>query len=85
MLEIHGGEEAVLKRVSGTVHVLAATICPTSRLFQPPVDPGFDTTLADACYALAKRWDEARDREHLDFTSEDLANFMAGQKSEFQP
>ncbi|RUS20447.1 peptidase family M1-domain-containing protein [Endogone sp. FLAS-F59071] len=49
----------------------------------PPVDPGFDTTLADVCYALAKRWDEARDHEHLDFTSEDLTNFRSTQKIVF--
>ncbi|KAI8073423.1 peptidase family M1-domain-containing protein [Gilbertella persicaria] len=51
----------------------------------PPVDPEFDTTLADACYNLAKRWDQAR--HHPDdlsaFKPEDVSSFSAGQKIVF--
>jgi leukotriene-A4 hydrolase len=48
----------------------------------PPVDPKFDTSLADACYDLAKRWDEARKSENLDsFHSNDVASFSSTQKS----
>ncbi|KAI8386909.1 peptidase family M1-domain-containing protein [Blakeslea trispora] len=51
----------------------------------PPVDPEFDTTLADACYDLAKRWDQARDNQDLlaSFSSKDIASFSAGQKIVF--
>ncbi|GAA5813641.1 hypothetical protein MFLAVUS_007125 [Mucor flavus] len=49
----------------------------------PPVDPNFDTTLADACYDLAKRWDEARDQDLSSFSKDDIANFSAGQKIVF--
>ncbi|KAI9025948.1 peptidase family M1-domain-containing protein [Phycomyces nitens] len=50
----------------------------------PPVDPQFDTTLADACYDLAKRWDEARDSHDLtQFKSKDIAEFTATQKIVF--
>lgn len=48
----------------------------------PPVDPKFDTTLADACYALAKRWDEARNSDDLSgFSPKDVESFSATQKS----
>ncbi|RUO96409.1 hypothetical protein BC936DRAFT_142091 [Jimgerdemannia flammicorona] len=49
----------------------------------PPVDPGFDTTLADACHALAKRWDEAREHKHHNFKPEDVAGFTPTQKIAF--
>lgn len=50
----------------------------------PPVDPKFDTTLADACYDLAKRWDEARnDKDLSSFSSKDIEHFSAGQKIVF--
>ncbi|KAI9486963.1 MAG: peptidase family M1-domain-containing protein [Benjaminiella poitrasii] len=50
----------------------------------PPVDPNFDTTLADACINLAKRWNEARESEDLSsFSVKDIENFSAGQKIVF--
>lgn len=50
----------------------------------PPVDNAFDTTLADACINLAKRWDEARHSEDLSsFSAEDIQDFSAGQKIVF--
>lgn len=49
----------------------------------PPVDPEFDTTLADACYNLAKRWDSARNQDLSDFTSKDIEEFSASQKIVF--
>ncbi|CAO3628229.1 unnamed protein product [Mucor hiemalis] len=50
----------------------------------PPVEPNFDTTLADACYDLAKRWDEARDSNDLSsFSSKDIEHFSASQKIVF--
>ena len=48
----------------------------------PPVDPQFDTTLADQCYALAKRWDEARNSDDLSgFAPSDIEKFTSTQKS----
>ncbi|KAI8967114.1 peptidase family M1-domain-containing protein [Mycotypha africana] len=50
----------------------------------PPVDPGFDTSLADACIDLAKRWNQARDKEDLsEFSGKDIQDFTAGQKIVF--
>ncbi|OBZ87576.1 Leukotriene A-4 hydrolase [Choanephora cucurbitarum] len=50
----------------------------------PPVDPNFDTSLADACYSLASRWDQARDSSDLSqFSSEDVKNFSSTQKIVF--
>ncbi|KAI8388206.1 uncharacterized protein BYT42DRAFT_491890 [Radiomyces spectabilis] len=50
----------------------------------PPVDPHFDTTLADACYHLAKRWDEARESNDLSsFSAKDIEQFSATQKIVF--
>ncbi|KAG2191809.1 hypothetical protein INT47_011933 [Mucor saturninus] len=49
----------------------------------PPVDPQFDTSLADACYDLAKRWDEARDTDLSQFSSKDIEDFSASQKIVF--
>ncbi|GAN09171.1 leukotriene A4 hydrolase/aminopeptidase [Mucor ambiguus] len=50
----------------------------------PPVDPEFDTTLADACFDLAKRWDAARESDDLSsFSAKDIENFSAGQKIVF--
>ncbi|KAI8147795.1 hypothetical protein BJV82DRAFT_698171 [Fennellomyces sp. T-0311] len=47
----------------------------------PPVDPNFDTTLADQCYALAKRWDEARSTDDLSgFAPSDIDKFTSTQK-----
>lgn len=48
----------------------------------PPVDPNFDTSLADACYNLAARWDQARNSDDLSgFSSKDIENFSSTQKS----
>lgn len=48
----------------------------------PPVDPQFDTSLADACYDLAKRWEEARNTNDLSsFSPKDVENFTSTQKS----
>lgn len=47
-----------------------------------PVKLVFDTSLADASYALAKRWNEARGSK-LDFSSEDIASFSSKQVSLF--
>jgi len=47
-----------------------------------PVEPEYDTTLAEAAYALAKRWDESRssDTSSLKFSKEDLDDFNSNQK-----
>jgi len=47
-----------------------------------PVEPEYDTTLAEAAYALAKRWDESRSRDtsSLKFSKEDLDDFNSNQK-----
>lgn len=48
----------------------------------PPVDPEFDTTLADICYKLADRWDKARDsQDFTGFSPEDIKDMKADQKS----
>jgi leukotriene-A4 hydrolase len=48
----------------------------------PHVDPQFDTSLADACYDLAKRWEDARNSDDLSaFSSKDVENFSSTQKS----
>jgi aminopeptidase N len=48
----------------------------------PPVDPQFDTSLADACYNLADRWDQARNTEDLSgFSAKDIEKFTSTQKS----
>lgn len=50
----------------------------------PPVDPNFDTSLADACYNLASRWDQARDSQDLSgFSSQDIEKFSSTQKSKY--
>ncbi|KAI9488525.1 peptidase family M1-domain-containing protein [Zychaea mexicana] len=50
----------------------------------PPVDPKFDTTLADQCYALATRWDEARNSDDLSgFAPSDIEKFTSTQKIVF--
>ncbi|KAG0172365.1 Leukotriene A-4 hydrolase [Apophysomyces sp. BC1015] len=50
----------------------------------PPVDPQFDTLLADACYELAQKWDSARHSGDLSvFSSKDLDLFNALQKVVF--
>ncbi|ORY97412.1 hypothetical protein BCR43DRAFT_530580 [Syncephalastrum racemosum] len=50
----------------------------------PPVDPEFDTTLADICYKLADRWDKARDsQDFTGFSPEDIKDMKADQKIVF--
>lgn len=44
-----------------------------------PVDMKYDTSLADAAYALAARWDAARKSDKLDFSAEDIKSFNAMQ------
>ncbi|KAI9269391.1 peptidase family M1-domain-containing protein [Sporodiniella umbellata] len=46
----------------------------------PHVDPQFDTSLADACYDLAKRWNEAREDDLSSFSPKDVENFSSTQK-----
>ncbi|BFZ64160.1 Leucyl aminopeptidase yscIV [Saitoella coloradoensis] len=43
----------------------------------PKVDPNFDTTLAEKCYALAKKWEEADDS--ASFSKDDIKNWLPGQ------
>lgn len=44
-----------------------------------PVDMEYDTTLADAAYSLAAKWDEARRKGEMDFRSSDLDKFTSSQ------
>ncbi|KAI8992346.1 peptidase family M1-domain-containing protein [Pilobolus umbonatus] len=47
----------------------------------PPVDPEFDTTLADASLKLGHRWEEAIKNENFSsFSADDMKDFTAGQK-----
>lgn len=48
-----------------------------------PVKMEYDLSLAEASYALAKRWDSSRDTavSQLDFDSKDLKNFDSNQIS----
>lgn len=48
-----------------------------------PVKLKFDTSLADASYALAKRWNEARTSSPSDFSPKDIAEFSSKQVSLF--
>ena len=43
----------------------------------------YDSSLADACADLAKKWSSASDEELSAFTSEDLTPFSSNQKREF--
>ncbi|KAF7728912.1 Leukotriene A-4 hydrolase [Apophysomyces ossiformis] len=50
----------------------------------PPVDPQFDTSLADACYDLAHKWDAARNTDDFSaFSADDVRSFNALQKVVF--
>lgn len=50
----------------------------------PPVDPHFDTTLADQCYKLADKWyDSLTGRRGEDFSAKDIAGFEANQSVVF--
>ena len=50
-----------------------------------PVEPSYDTTLADPAYNLAARWDTSRsisDITKLDFAASDVGTFNSNQKIE---
>jgi leukotriene-A4 hydrolase len=52
-----------------------------------PVEPSYDTTLADHAYSLAARWDTSRsisDITKLDFAASDVGTFNSNQTSEPQ-
>ncbi|CAA22858.1 vacuolar aminopeptidase Lap2 [Schizosaccharomyces pombe] len=51
----------------------------------PPVKPHFDTTLADPCYKLAESWTNSAKNsdDPSKFSSKDIENWSAGQKSLF--
>ncbi|KAI0271734.1 hypothetical protein BC834DRAFT_950104 [Gloeopeniophorella convolvens] len=51
-----------------------------------PVEPSYDTTLAESAYDLAARWDKSRsesDVSKLDFTPSDIEHFDSNQKIVF--
>lgn len=48
-----------------------------------PVNMEYDTTLADAAYSLAAKWDDARWKGEMDFKSSDLDNFTSSQTGMF--
>lgn len=43
----------------------------------------FDTSMADAAYALADKWDAARDAKSFPFSAEDIKDFSANQVALF--
>jgi leukotriene-A4 hydrolase len=50
-----------------------------------PVEPSYDTTLAEPAYSLAVRWDTSRyisDITKLDFVASDVGTFNSNQKGE---
>ncbi|XP_024941988.1 leukotriene A-4 hydrolase [Cephus cinctus] len=49
----------------------------------PPVIPNYDTSLADACIALAKKWINWNENTSSIFSKSDIANLTANQKREF--
>ncbi|XP_026875586.2 leukotriene A-4 hydrolase [Electrophorus electricus] len=49
----------------------------------PPVKPEYDTTLADACIALAQRWLKAKDADLVGFSEADIKQFSSHQLIEF--
>uniref|UniRef100_A0A8P4K842 Peptidase M1 leukotriene A4 hydrolase/aminopeptidase C-terminal domain-containing protein n=1 Tax=Dicentrarchus labrax TaxID=13489 RepID=A0A8P4K842_DICLA len=49
----------------------------------PPVKPQYDTTLADACIALAQRWIKAKDQDLSSFKSSDVKTLSSHQLIEF--
>ncbi|XP_078716937.1 leukotriene A-4 hydrolase [Lampetra fluviatilis] len=49
----------------------------------PPVKLQYDTTLADACSALAARWSQTKDVDLASFNADDLKDFSSNQKVEF--
>lgn len=44
-----------------------------------PVNMEYDTTLADAAYSLAAKWDQARQKGEMNFSSSDLDHFTSSQ------
>ncbi|TNN31186.1 Leukotriene A-4 hydrolase [Liparis tanakae] len=49
----------------------------------PPVQPRYDTTLADACIALSQRWIKAGDQDLSRFQGSDLKTLSSHQLIEF--
>ncbi|CAH1784371.1 unnamed protein product, partial [Owenia fusiformis] len=49
----------------------------------PPVKNEFDTSLADACTALAKKWSDASDEDVSSFPASDLESLSSPQRVEF--
>ncbi|NXR05729.1 LKHA4 hydrolase, partial [Semnornis frantzii] len=49
----------------------------------PPAKPTYDTTLADVCVALCKRWIKAKESDLGSFSSEDLKEMSSHQLIEF--
>uniref|UniRef100_A0AAR2JUU3 Leukotriene A-4 hydrolase n=1 Tax=Pygocentrus nattereri TaxID=42514 RepID=A0AAR2JUU3_PYGNA len=49
----------------------------------PPVKPQYDTTLADACIALAQRWQNAKDADLSGFSEADIKQLSSHQLIEF--
>ncbi|KAL4226486.1 Leukotriene A-4 hydrolase [Mactra antiquata] len=49
----------------------------------PPVKPKYDTTLADVCENLAKRWRDCSDEQLTDFNYSDIENFLSVQVEQF--
>ncbi|KAJ8245562.1 hypothetical protein GJAV_G00272100 [Gymnothorax javanicus] len=49
----------------------------------PPVTPQYDTTLADACIALCKRWVQAGVSDLSGFSAADVSAFSSHQRIEF--
>merc|ERR1711931_371895 len=49
----------------------------------PPVQPQYDTTLADACIALCQRWVQAKEGDLGSFQKADVKTFSSHQLIEF--
>ncbi|KZT09024.1 metalloprotease [Laetiporus sulphureus 93-53] len=78
--KVHGGEEKV--KALDSIDWDAWFYGEGTKL---PVDMQYDTTLAEAAYALAKKWSDSRntaDVSHL-FKPSDLENFDSNQKAVF--
>jgi leukotriene-A4 hydrolase len=63
----------------GLVRLALASSRLLNREQELPVKIKYDTSLADAAYALAKRWDEARSGSTAQFSSKDLDDFNSSQ------
>jgi leukotriene-A4 hydrolase len=96
--ERHGGGEKLdaLDSVDWDVsshslkHRLCSLIDPLTKAWfygeglKLPVEPSYDTTLAESAYSLAARWDSSRsvsDVAELDFAASDVENYNSNQKS----